>query len=229
MHNEQGTLYVVATPIGNLEDVTYRAVRILGNVDVILCEDTRTTNKLLQKYDIKTKTISYNSHTTAEKNRKILTELLAGKNIALVSDAGTPGVSDPGSYLINYLKTNEPKINISPIPGPSAITAIWSASGLPGNEFYFTGFIPQKKGRETALKNITQNKVPTIFYESSHRIEKLFNWFFKNRSSIKFIVGRELTKAFETIVSGDANDILSYFQESPKHLKGEFVIIAYNG
>lgn len=225
MHNP-GTLYIVATPIGNLEDITLRAIRILGEVDLILCEDTRTTNKLLQKYEIKNKTISYNSHTTPAKNKKIIDELLSGKNMALVSDAGTPGISDPGSYLVKFVRENAPDVQICPIPGASAVCAIWSASGLAGNEFKFLGFIPQKKGRETILKEISTTKIPVIFYESSHRIEKLFSWFLENSPKTNFVMGRELTKAFETIKLGPAQEILDYLKESPKHLKGEFVIIA---
>lgn len=226
MHKNTGTLYIVATPIGNLEDITFRAVRILGEVDLILCEDTRTTNKLLQKYGIKNKTISYNSHTTETKNKKIVDDLLDGKNIALVSDAGTPGISDPGSFLINFINKNAPDVNIVPIPGPSAISAIWSVSGLYGNEFYFRGFVPQKKGRETFLKEIALTKTPTIVYESNHRILKFFE-FFKEDKSL-FIVGRELTKAFETIVRGNAKNVLDYLNKNQSHLKGEFVIIIYN-
>lgn len=226
MHNNTGTLYIIATPIGNLEDITFRAVRILGEVDLILCEDTRTTNKLLQKYNIKNKTISYNSHTTETKNKKIINELLSGKNMALVSDAGTPGISDPGSFLINFITKNAPNINVVPVPGPSAISAIWSVSGLYGNEFYFKGFVPQKKGRETFLKEIEQTKIPTIVYESNHRILKFFEFFVE--SKVLFIVGRELTKAFETIVRGNANEILDYLNNNQSHLRGEFVIIIYN-
>lgn len=228
MLKEKGTLFIVATPIGNLEDITLRAIRILGEVDYVLCEDTRTTQKLLQKYEIKTKTISYNSHTTENKNQKILNDLLDGKNIALVSDAGTPGISDPGSYLINYIKEKTDKVIFSPIPGPSALTAIWSVSGLPGNEFYFAGFIPQKKGRETFLKKSTQQEIPIVFYESGHRIIKLFEWFLENSPNTEFIIGRELTKTFETIVHGEPAQIIEYLKDSPSHVKGEFVIILKN-
>lgn len=233
-----GILYIVATPIGNLEDITYRAVRILGQVDAILCEDTRTTGNLLKHYNIKNKTISYHSHTNTGKQNKIIDELLNGANYALVSDAGTPGISDPGSLLIS--QAHENNIRVVPVPGASAITAIVSASGLIGNQFAFWGFVPQKKGRETFLKNLPNSDIPIVMYESNHRIVKLFEWLAKNelennplhKSStdfLKFTVGRELTKVFETIVTGDAQQILSYLNENTKHTKGEFVIIAQKG
>jgi 16S rRNA (cytidine1402-2'-O)-methyltransferase len=229
---DSGALYVVATPIGNLEDMTYRAVRILSEVDMVLCEDTRTTGNLLKHYNIKNKTSSYHSHTNTGKQNKIIAELLNGANYALVSDAGTPGISDPGSLLIS--QAHENNIKVVPIPGASAITAIVSASGLTGNQFAFWGFVPQKKGRETFLKNLSNSEMPVVMYESSHRIIKLFEWLTKNQDlgntpknkGLKFIVGRELTKMFETIVSGNAEDVLSYLKSSPKNTKGEFVIIA---
>lgn len=221
-----GTLYIVATPIGNLEDITLRAIRILSEVDFILCEDTRTTNKLLQKYNIKNKTVSYNSHTTDSKNNKIINELLEGKNVALVSDAGTPGISDPGSFLVNLVKNNIPGFKIVPIPGASAISAIWSVSGLFGNEFYFKGFVPQKKGRETFLKNIVETKEPVIVYESGHRVLKFFDFFINTNK--KFIIGRELTKIFETVFRGDAIESINYLNKNQTNLKGEFTIIIHN-
>lgn len=231
-NESSGILYVVATPIGNLEDITYRAVRILGEVDAILCEDTRTTGNLLKHYNIKNKTISYHSHTNTGKQNKIIDELLSGASYALVSDAGTPGISDPGSLLIS--QAHENNIKVIPIPGASAITAIISASGLTGNQFAFLGFVPQKKGRETFLKNLSKSEIPVVMYESSHRIIKLFEWLAKNQDidsasknkGLKFIIGRELTKMFETIISGNAEDTLNYLKASPNNIKGEFVIIA---
>lgn len=231
-NENSGILYVVATPIGNLEDITYRAVRILGKVDAILCEDTRTTGNLLKHYNIKNKTVSYHSHTNTGKQNKLIDELLNGANYALVSDAGTPGISDPGSLLIS--QAHENKIRVVPIPGASAITAIVSASGLTGNQFAFWGFVPQKKGRETFLKNLSTSEIPVVMYESSHRIVKLFEWLTKNENldstpktkGFKFIIGRELTKMFETIISGTSQEILEYLNSSPKNIKGEFVIIA---
>lgn len=230
-----GILYVVATPIGNLEDITYRAVRILGEVDAILCEDTRTTGNLLKHYNIKNKTISYHSHTNTNKQNKLIDELFKGASYALVSDAGTPGISDPGSLLIS--QAHENNIKVVPIPGASAITALVSASGLTGNQFAFWGFVPQKKGRETFLKNLSNPEIcdmPVVMYESSHRIVKLFEWLTKSqdtssestKTELKFIIGRELTKMFETIVSGNASEILTYLKTSPNNVKGEFVIIA---
>jgi|SRR3989344_915335 len=221
-----GTLYVVATPIGNLEDITLRAVRVLNEVDMILCEDTRTTGILLAHYKIKNKLTSYHSHTNTNKQAKIIDELLAGAVYALVSDAGTPGISDPGSLLINEAHKNN--ITVVPIPGASAVTALISASGITGNQFAFWGFVPQKKGRESFLKNLLESEIPVVIYESNHRILKLFEWFNKNskKQESRFIVGRELTKMFETIILGTAQEVLNYLKSSPKNIKGEFVIIA---
>lgn len=224
-----GTLYVVATPIGNLADITYRAVSVLGQVDAILCEDTRTTGILLKHYGIKNKTISYHSHTNTGKQNKIIDELLGGANYALVSDAGTPGISDPGSLLVT--QAHNAGIQIVPIPGASALTAIISASGITGNQFAFWGFVPQKKGRETFLNNLLTSEIPVVFYESNHRIVKLFEQINKNSKlqKLNFIVARELTKMFETIIHGNSNNVLEYLKQSPNNTKGEFVIISKKG
>ena len=165
--------YVVATPIGNMEDITLRAIETLKEVDLILCEDTRETKKILQKYNINKLTLSYHSRSKLSKLDKIFELLEEGKNLALVSDAGTPTISDPGTMLISKIKNNlRDSVDVIPIPGASAVIAALSASGLPTHEFTFLGFLPHKKGRETLFKEIVESKRTMVFYESPHRILK---------------------------------------------------------
>ncbi|MBA3046913.1 16S rRNA (cytidine(1402)-2'-O)-methyltransferase [Candidatus Falkowbacteria bacterium] len=166
-------LYIVATPIGNLEDISLRALRILGEVDFILCEDTRVTGKLLHHYKIKTPAISYHQHTDEKKLGYILSLLEKGKDLALVTDAGTPGISDPGGKLIQAVieKFND-QMKIESVPGPSAVTAALSISGIPTDKFIFMGFPPHKKGRQAFLKKILASEWPVVVYESKHRIIK---------------------------------------------------------
>ena len=160
-----GSLYIVATPIGNLEDITFRAIRILKEVDYILCEDTRTTQVLLNKYDIKTKTMSYHAHSTDKREEAIINMLKAGENLAMVSDAGTPTISDPGVMLVsNIRKELGMDAKVVPIPGPSALISALSASGISSAEFTFLGFLPHKKGRETLFKEIGNSKRVIVFY-----------------------------------------------------------------
>jgi 16S rRNA (cytidine1402-2'-O)-methyltransferase len=166
-------LYIVGTPIGNLEDISLRALRILGEVDFILCEDTRVTKKLLEHYKIKTPTISYHQHSDFPKTDYILDLLGQGKDLALVSDAGTPGISDPGGKLVQAVSEKFGEdIKIESVPGPSAITAALSISGIPTDKFIFMGFPPHKKGRQTFLKKILESSYPVVVYESKHRIVK---------------------------------------------------------
>ncbi|MDO8592952.1 MAG: 16S rRNA (cytidine(1402)-2'-O)-methyltransferase [bacterium] len=166
-------LYIVATPIGNLEDISIRALRVLGEVDFILCEDTRVTAKLLAHYNIKTPAISYHQHSSEAKVNEIVTILAGGKNLALVSDAGTPGISDPGGKLIQaVLEKLDGEAQIESVPGPSAVTAALSISGIPTDKFIFMGFPPHKKGRQTFIKKIVQSEFPVVVYESKHRIIK---------------------------------------------------------
>ena len=173
------TLYIVATPIGNLEDISLRALRILGEVDFILCEDTRTTKVLLDHYKIKTPTISYHQHTEERKTNEILELLASGKNLALVSEAGTPGISDPGGKLIQKViekfgvgAMQASPVQIESVPGPSAITAALSISGIPTDKFVFMGFPPHKKGRQTFIRKILASEYPVVVYESKYRIIK---------------------------------------------------------
>lgn len=219
----KGTLYVVATPIGNLEDITLRALRILKEADFITCEDTRVTKKLLGRFEIKTPTISYFQHSKPAKINKIIDELQSGKNIALVTDAGTPGISDPGNLLVAEAVKN--KIKIVPIPGPSALTSFISIAGIDLQKFIFLAFPPHKKGREKFFKEVAIAKYPVVYYESPHRIIKNLE-LLSSLSEKQIIIGRELTKMFEEVFRGNIKDALIYFQNKDK-LRGEFVIIIY--
>ncbi len=214
-----GALYVVATPIGNLEDLSFRALKVLQEVDLIACEDTRHTKILLERYRVKKPLISYHQHTRVERLGEIISVLLQGKNVALVSDAGTPGISDPGSLLV--AKAVEQNISVIPIPGPSALISLASVSGVPMDRFLFLGFLPHKKGRQTLLKEILESERPVIFYESPHRILKTLSALSDSKGYL--IVGRELTKKFEEIVRGAPKKIYEYLKD--KKILGEFVII----
>ncbi len=224
--------YVVGTPIGNLEDITYRAVRILGEVDLVLCEDTRVTKNLLNKYDIKTTTFSYPSDNLkpgADKiNSKveyILKMVGEGKNLALVSDAGTPTISDPGSVLVAKIKETFPEVEVIAVPGPSAVISALSISGLNTAEFTFLGFLPHKKGRETLFKEIGASERLAVFYESPHRIIKTLESLLKFAPNKKVVIARELTKVFEQIVHGTPAEVLQYFTVNSDKVRGEFVVL----
>ena len=226
MESRLGTLYIVATPIGNLEDITLRAIRILKEVDTVLCEDTRTTRVLLNKYDISTKTMSYNAHATEGKESVIIRMLGEGKDLALVSDAGTPTISDPGVMLVaNVKKEFGEDVKVVPIPGPSALVAALSASGVSSAEFIFLGFLPHKKGRETLFKEISNSKRVIVFYESTHRILKTLKSLSEYTPTFKIVIGREITKQFEQFVEGSPEEILNYFSSNSDKQRGEFVVI----
>ncbi len=208
-------LYIVATPIGNLKDITLRALRVLENVDLILCEDTRRSKKLLNHYNIETPVESYHQHSKISKINKIINLLEQGKNLALVSDSGTPGISDPGNKLIEEIKNIA---EIIPIPGPNAVATIASISGFPMDKFIFLGFPPHKKGRNKFFKEVAEHKYSVIIYESPHRIIKTLN----ELKDLDIVVGRELTKKFETVYRGNVKEIIKRLEkEKPK---GEFVI-----
>lgn len=226
MENDLGTLYVVATPIGNLEDITLRALRILKEVDIILCEDTRTTHTLLNKYEIKTKCISYHTHSTEGKANAILELLRDGKNLALVSDAGTPCISDPGVLLISQIKTEfKDDVKVVPIPGASALVTALSACGVSVADFVFLGFLPHKKGRETLFKEIAASERPMVFYESSHRILKALESMTKVCPEKKVTIARELTKFYEEFLTGTPDELLKVLEGDTNKQKGEFVVI----
>ncbi len=221
--------YIVGTPIGNLEDMTFRAVRILKEVDLILCENVSNSQKLFKYYDIKTKATNYFANSKLSKIDNILKILEEGKNVALISDAGMPTISDPGSLLINKIyeaKDNGLEVNINVIPGGTALTSALSLSGFFGNQFTFYGFLPNKKGRETIFKEISENNKISIFYESVHRIEKCIESLEKILGdSRKVVVAKELTKIHEKVVRGSIYEVKKYFEENKDKIKGEFVII----
>ena len=217
--------YVIGTPIGNLEDITYRAVRILNEVDTVLCEDTRVTINLLKKYGLNKLTMSYHSQSKLSKVDKILEMIAEGKTLALVSDAGTPTISDPGSMLVSKIREAFPEIEIIARPGPSALVSALSISGLPASEFTFFGFLPHKKGRETLFKEIAITERTVVFYESPHRILKAIESLKEFSGDRKVVIARELTKIFEQIVSGKPEEILKYFADNPDKVRGEFVVM----
>jgi len=218
-----GTLYIVATPIGNLGDITLRALEILKSVDFILCEDTRVTKKLLDRYEIQTPTISYHEHSKLNKTEKIVELLEAGKNLALVSDAGTPGISDPGGKLIEYVRSWTPHIKIVPVPGASAVTAAASIAGISMDKFVFMGFPPAKKKRKKFFEEVVSSKYPVIFYESPHRIMKSLAELVEISAGAQVVVCRELTKKFETIYRGTVEEVLQKLKS--EKIRGEFVVV----
>lgn len=217
------TFYIVATPIGNLEDITFRAIRILKEVSIVLCEDTRVTKRIFEKYGINTPMISYHSQSGETKVELILEKIKEGNDIALVTDAGTPGISDPGSLLVSRIRENFPELKIVAIPGPSALTSALSISGVPTHEFVFLGFMPHKKGRETIFKEIRESERTIVFYESTHRIMKTLESLLDIKKKITIV--REITKIYEEVIQGDAKTILDILNETPEKQKGEFVVI----
>jgi 16S rRNA (cytidine1402-2'-O)-methyltransferase len=223
---ETGTLYVVGTPIGNMEDITLRAIRLLSEVDFILCEDTRQTKKILEAYSISTPTISYHQKSSTKKEAEIINLLAEGKSLALVTDAGTPGISDPGSYLVAHIKKELPEVSVVSVPGPSALVSALSISGLPASDFLFLGFLPHKKGRETLFKEIRDSERTVVFYESPHRILKTLESLTEVLSPERVVVvARELTKVFEEVKMGTSVEVLDFFIAFPEKVRGEFVVM----
>jgi 16S rRNA (cytidine1402-2'-O)-methyltransferase len=216
-------LYIVATPIGNLEDITIRAKRILSEVDFVLAEDKRVTKKLLDHLQIKTSLLVWHQHSKNADWNKVKKLLAEDKNLALVTDAGTPGVSDPGGKLIELVVQESPETNIIPIPGASSLTALISVAGIALDKFLFLGFLPHKKGRQTLIGQIKESKIPVIFLESVHRIDKALTQLGDCKKQL--ILGRELTKKFETIYRGTAKEILEILNNDKSQVKGEFIII----
>jgi 16S rRNA (cytidine1402-2'-O)-methyltransferase len=244
-----GILYIVATPIGNLSDITLRALEILKSVDYILAEDTRVTGKLLDHYAIKNTLKSYHQHTSDNKKLNILNDLLRAKNIALVCDAGTPGISDPGNELINFLYSkqnlldqpfaetlaapSEPSksfkkgdvINVIPIPGPSSLTAAISVSGFDMSRYLFIGFFPKKK-KTKLLKFLAASNLAFVYFDSPHRVIKNLGFIAQQFGDKEVLVARELTKLHETLYRGNISEIHSKLQAV--QLKGEVVVIVSN-
>lgn len=218
--------YVVATPIGNLGDITFRAIETLKNVDVILCEDTRETKKLLDKYNIKKETMSYHAQSKLSKTDKIFDLIREGRDLALVSDAGTPTISDPGAMLVSKIREEfGSDVEVMPVPGASAVIAALSASGLPTHEFTFLGFLPHKKGRETLFKEIASSERTMVFYESPHRILKTLESLVKFCPEKKVCTARELTKIYEEFKTGTPKEVLEYFLNNKDKQRGEFVVL----
>lgn len=220
-----GILYIVATPIGNLGDITLRALEVLKQADVVLSEDTRVTKKLLSHFEITTPTLSCHEHTEKGKLSQIIDRLQNGESMALVTDAGTPGLSDPGNVLVSLAL--EVGIVVVPVPGVSALTALVSIAGIDMREFIFKGFPPHKKGRETFFKQVAASEIPVMYYESPHRVIKNLELLQSLTMEKKIILGRELTKMFEEVVRGTVSEVLVYLQSDIHKTKGEFVIIAY--
>ena len=218
-----GTLYLVSTPIGNLEDITHRAVRLLNEVDLIACEDTRHTQKLLNHYGIKTRTISYHEHNEKERAAELLERLKQGLHVAVVSDAGTPAISDPGFRLTQAALAEE--IRVVPIPGPAALTTALVASGLPTDEFFFGGFLPARtNARRARLAELKGLKATLVFYEAPHRIAATLQDARDVLGEREVAVARELTKLHEEVVRGKLSDLTKQFSVSDQ-ARGEMVVI----
>lgn len=218
-----GKLSIVATPLGNLGDMTARAKEVLAEATVVLCEDTRVTRPLLTHFGITTPTESYHQHSGAARTQVIIERLGRGEHLALVTDAGTPGISDPGNVLIGELVTQLGEaVEVVAVPGPSAVVAALSISGMPTDKFLFLGFPPHKKGRQTFMREVAHSPFTTVFYESNHRIEKCL----KELAAVlepdrAMCVMRELTKKFESVYRGTITEIMA--KKIPA--KGEFVVI----
>jgi 16S rRNA (cytidine1402-2'-O)-methyltransferase len=216
-----GKLYVVPTPIGNLEDITFRALRILKEVDLVLAEDTRTAGQLLRHFDIDKRILSHHQHNEHHALKEVIRLLKEGKTMALVSDAGTPAISDPGFLLVREcVKEN---IDFETLPGATAFVPALVNSGLPSDKFYFEGFLPQKKGRKTRLEFLTNIEDTIILYESPHRLLKLLEEVILHFGAEHYMsVSREISKKFEETLRGSATELLLHFTENP--IKGEFVV-----
>ena len=217
-----GTLFVVATPIGNLEDITLRALRVLREVDLIACEDTRRTRALLSHFDIHVPTLSYYEHNKLARGPQILRALAEGKSVALVTDAGTPGISDPGFLLVRDARAAG--VSVVPVPGPSAAVTALSAAGIPADRFVFDGFLPVKPGKRlNRLRALRELETTVVLYESPHRILKTLRAIGEVFGELEIVVARELTKQFEEIVSATPGAHLERLTATPP--RGEFVVI----
>ena len=215
-------LYVIPTPIGNLEDITLRAIRLLKEVDLVLAEDTRTTKKLFSHYEINTKLSSFHMYNEHKILSKYISRLKGGETLALVSDAGTPAISDPGFLLIRECVIED--IEVDCLPGATAFVPALVNSGLPNEKFVFEGFLPVKKGRQTRLKLLAEEERTMVFYESPHRIIKTLSQFSEYFSEERKVsISREISKVFEETIRGTTSEVLNYFEQ--KKPKGEFVIV----
>ena len=217
-----GCLYLVGTPIGNLEDITIRALRLLGEVDLIACEDTRHTAKLLQRYGIHKETISYHEHNEAARSVELVTRLEQGAQIVLVSDAGMPLISDPGYRLVSLCV--ERQIPVIPVPGPSAVIAALAVSGLPTNEFLFVGFLPSRSvARRKALQGLAKENRTIVLYEAPHRLVETLSDALERLGRRPTVIAREITKVHEEFLRGDLAELLVRVQQQP--VRGEITIL----
>ena len=217
-----GTLFLMATPIGNLEDITLRALRVLKEADVVACEDTRVSKVLLNAYELKKDCLSLHQHTSMDKVERLLDRVEKGEKAVYISDAGTPGMNDPGGKLVEAAYARG--IRIEPIPGASALTASISVCGFAMDEFNYVGFLPHKKGRQTLIKEIAERETPTVFLESTHRIAKTLASLQEVLDENRLIfVGRELTKKFETLYRGSVSEVITALGKTSA--KGEFTVI----
>ena len=217
-----GTLYVVATPIGNLADITQRAIQILKDVELIACEDTRHTRKLLQHFGINTKTTSYHEHNENQRGDELLDLLKQGSDIAIVSDAGTPAISDPGFRLVRSAIENE--ITVVPVPGPSALITALVAAGLPTDEFFFAGFLPARaSARQTRLRELASVPGTLIFYEAPHRLSATLKDAYETLGEREAVVARELTKLHEEVRRGRLSDLVEHYSQVEP--RGEIVLL----
>lgn len=222
MEQSKTQLYLVPTPIGNLEDMTYRAVNILNNVDVILAEDTRTSGKLLKHYDIKRPLQSFHIHNEHKKLEQVIEDLKEGKTMALISDAGTPGISDPGFLLAREALKND--IKLESLPGATALIPALIKSGFPNDRFIFEGFLPHKKGRKTRIEKLVEEDRTIIFYESPHRLLKTLKQLAEAMGADRLAsVSRELTKLFEETITNTLGELIEHFERTPP--KGEIVLV----
>ncbi len=222
-NSETGTLFVVATPIGNMEDITLRALRVLNECELIVCEDTRVAKKLFFRHEISKPLLAIPQRAADEKIRRVLDVLREGKNVALTTDAGTPGVSDPGNEVV--ARVIEAGFAVSPVPGPSALGALLSVAGMNTQEFLFKGFPPHKKGRETFFRSVAESKIPVVYYESPYRVVKNLELLSTFSPEKRIIIGRELTKVFEEVRRGTVLEVLDYYTNNSGKVKGEFVVL----
>ncbi|MGB3726272.1 MAG: 16S rRNA (cytidine(1402)-2'-O)-methyltransferase [Glaciecola sp.] len=222
-----GILYIVPTPIGNLSDISQRALTILNEVSLIAAEDTRHSGQLLQNFGIKTRTISLHDHNEQQRTQLLVAKLQAGESIALISDAGTPLISDPGYTLVSTCRAAQ--LNVVALPGPCALTTALSASGLPTDQFMFSGFLPVKqKAKFAALDAAAKRNITCVFYEAPRRIKDTIEACIEVLpSNHQLVLAKELTKHFERYVSGSAQQVLAWLEEAPAHQKGEFVLMLY--
>jgi 16S rRNA (cytidine1402-2'-O)-methyltransferase len=221
MDEKPGTLYIVSTPIGNLHDITFRAARILADADAIIAEDTRKASVLLRHLDIHKPLVSYHAHNEHRKTPEIIGRLLKGETLALISDAGTPGISDPGFYILR--ECIRKRIPAVPVPGPTAFLTALTVSGLPMERFIFEGFLPHKKGRKTRMQSLINEERTIIFYESPHRIMKTLRELREVLGNRQAVICREITKVFEEVVRGTLQELEDYYATGS--VKGEFVLI----